>query len=39
MVLSKIIFVGTNENNADNLIKNLNKETYDKHVVKFLGEL
>jgi hypothetical protein len=33
----KIIFVRTNENDADILTKNLNKETYEKKVVKLLG--
>jgi hypothetical protein len=33
----KIIFVRTNENDEDIFTKKMNKETYEKHVVKFLG--
>jgi hypothetical protein len=33
----KIIFVRTNKNGADILTKNVNKETYEKQVAKFLG--
>ena len=33
----KIIFVRTEENDADLFTKNVNRETYEKHVVKFLG--
>jgi hypothetical protein len=32
----KIIFVKTNENDVDIFVKNVNKETYEKRVVKFL---
>jgi hypothetical protein len=31
-------FVRTSENDADIFTKNVNKETYEKHVVKFLGK-
>ena len=34
----KIIFVRTNDNDADIFTKNVNKETYEKHVEKFLGK-
>jgi uncharacterized membrane protein YhdT len=37
-MIIKIIFVRTNDSDADILIKNVNKEKYDKHVVKFLGK-
>jgi hypothetical protein len=30
--------VRTNENDADIFTKNVKKETYEKHVVKFLGK-
>ena len=33
----KIIFVRTVHNDADLFTKNVNRETYEKHVVKFLG--
>jgi hypothetical protein len=33
----RIIFVKTDENDADLFTKNVNRETYEKHVVKFLG--
>jgi hypothetical protein len=32
-----IIFVRTIENDADLFTKNVNRETYDRHVGKFLG--
>jgi hypothetical protein len=34
----KIIFVRTNENDADIFTKNVNKEIYEKYDVKFLGD-
>jgi hypothetical protein len=34
----KIICVRTNDNDADIFTKNVNNETYEKHVVKFLGK-
>ena len=33
----RIIFVRTVDNDADLFPKNVNRETYEKHVVKFLG--
>jgi hypothetical protein len=32
----KIIFVRTNDDDADIFTKNVNKEAYEKHVLKFL---
>jgi hypothetical protein len=32
----KIIFVRTNKNDADIFTKNVNKEAYEKHFVKFI---
>jgi hypothetical protein len=32
----KIIFLRSNKNDSDIFTKNVNKETYEKHVVKFL---
>jgi hypothetical protein len=34
----KIIFVRTNKNDADTFTKNVNKETYEKNGLKFLGK-
>jgi hypothetical protein len=34
----KTIFVRTSENDDDIFTKNVNKETYEKHAVKFLGK-
>jgi hypothetical protein len=31
----QIVFVRTSNNNADIFTKNVNKETYEKHIVKF----
>jgi hypothetical protein len=33
----KIVFVRTIDNDADMFTKNVNRETYNKHVGKFLG--
>jgi hypothetical protein len=33
----QIVFVGTSDNDADIFTKNVSKETYEKHIVKFLG--
>ena len=33
-----IILVGTNDNDTGIFTKNMNKETYEKRVVKFLGK-
>jgi hypothetical protein len=35
---TKIIFVRTNKNDADTFTKNVNKETYEKNGLKFLGK-
>jgi hypothetical protein len=34
----KIVFVRTNDNDADIFTKNVNKEAYEKHAVKFIGK-
>jgi hypothetical protein len=34
----KIIFMTKNDNKANIFTKNVNKETYEKHVVKFQGK-
>jgi hypothetical protein len=36
-VLIKIVLVKTDENDPDLFIKNANKDTYETHVMKFLG--
>jgi hypothetical protein len=33
----KIVFVKTDDNDSDLFTKNFNKDTYERHVVKFLG--
>jgi hypothetical protein len=33
----QVVFVRTSENDADIFTKNVNKETYEKHIVKLLG--
>jgi hypothetical protein len=33
-----IVFVRTNDDDADIFTKNVNKETYEKHVLKLLGK-
>jgi hypothetical protein len=33
----EIVFVRTSDNDANIFTKNVNKETYEKHIVKFLG--
>ena len=35
----KIVFVKSMENNADLFTKNVGKESYEKHVIKFLGKV
>jgi hypothetical protein len=35
----KIVFVKSEENNADVFTKNVGKEAYEKHVSKFIGKV